>query len=110
VGLAGAEYGEDDVAAAAGEADHGGVVAFVFGSFPVVERLGCGVAQVGALPGAVPCARLHARLVVCEWGLNQRAETVELVVSELATNAVLASAQLMGGRYLGAVAGLAGRR
>jgi hypothetical protein len=47
--------------------------------------------------------------VVCEWGLNQRAETVELVVSELATKAVLASAQLMGGRYPGN-GGLAGRR
>ena len=47
VGLAGAEHCQDDVAAASGEADEGGVVAFAFGSFPVVERLGRGVAQGG---------------------------------------------------------------
>ena len=47
VGLAGAEHGEDDVAAAAGQADQGGVVAFAFGSLAVVERLGRGVAQGG---------------------------------------------------------------
>jgi hypothetical protein len=38
VGLAGAEHGEDDVAASAGEADQRGVVSFPFGSFAVVER------------------------------------------------------------------------
>ncbi len=47
VGLAGAEHGEDDVAAAAGQADQGGVVAFAFGAFAVVEGLGRRVAQGG---------------------------------------------------------------
>ncbi len=46
---------------------------------------------LGALPFAVGCARLHARNVVCEWGLSAIAETIELVVSELVTNAVLAT-------------------
>jgi len=46
---------------------------------------------LGALPSAVGCARLHARNVMCEWGLGSIAETVELVASELTTNAVLAS-------------------
>ncbi len=26
--------------------------------------------ELGALPGAIPCARLHARLVLTEWGLS----------------------------------------
>jgi len=28
--------------------------------------------EFGALPGAVPCARLHARLLLAEWGLSGR--------------------------------------
>ena len=43
--------------------------------------------ELGALPGAAPSARLHARLVVQEWGLSALADNVELVVSELITNA-----------------------
>lgn len=50
--------------------------------------------EFGALPGAVPCARLHARLVLAEWGLTGLSEQVELVVSELVTNAVAASRSL----------------
>jgi anti-sigma regulatory factor (Ser/Thr protein kinase) len=50
--------------------------------------------QLGALPGAVPCARLHAKLVLWEWHLNQLVETSELLVSEIITNAVRASAGL----------------
>ena len=46
---------------------------------------------LGALPSAVPCARLHARLVLAEWDLKALAETAELIVSELVTNAVRAS-------------------
>ena len=46
---------------------------------------------LGALPGATPCARLHARAVLTEWGLVDLAEAAELVVSELVTNAVQAS-------------------
>jgi len=48
--------------------------------------------ELGALLSAVPCARLHARQVLWEWGLNHLAETVELLVSELVTNAVQAMA------------------
>jgi anti-sigma regulatory factor (Ser/Thr protein kinase) len=40
----------------------------------------------------VPCARLHAKQIAWEWGLGSIAETVELVVSEIGTNAVNASA------------------
>ena len=46
---------------------------------------------LGALPGATPCARLHARAVLAEWGLADLAEAAELIVSELVTNAVRAS-------------------
>lgn len=47
--------------------------------------------ELGALPGAVPCARLHARQVLWEWNLTRLSDSVELVVSELITNAVAAS-------------------
>lgn len=46
---------------------------------------------LGALPSAVPCARLHARQVLWEWGLSEVAETSELLLSELVTNAVQAA-------------------
>ena len=49
---------------------------------------------LGALPSAVPCARLHTRLVLAEWDLKPLAETAELIVSELVTNAVRASTGL----------------
>jgi anti-sigma regulatory factor (Ser/Thr protein kinase) len=49
------------------------------------------VLAIGALPTATPCARLHTRNIVCEWGLRNLADTIELVVSELVTNAVKAS-------------------
>jgi anti-sigma regulatory factor (Ser/Thr protein kinase) len=47
--------------------------------------------ELGALSSAVPCARLHARHVLWEWGQTSLAEDAELVVSELATNAVSAT-------------------
>ena len=47
--------------------------------------------EFAALPSAVPCARLHARAILHEWSLAEVAEKVELVVSELVTNAVVAS-------------------
>jgi anti-sigma regulatory factor (Ser/Thr protein kinase) len=53
--------------------------------------------DLGALPSAVPCARLHARFVAAEWGLSKLAEDLELVVSELVTNGVRASVQLSAG-------------
>lgn len=54
---------------------------------------------LGALPGAVPCARLHTRLILAEWGLKPLAETAELIVSELVTNAVRASTGLPERQY-----------
>ncbi len=50
--------------------------------------------ELGAFPGAVPCARLHAKALLWEWGLAP-IETVELVVSEIVTNAVHASLPLI---------------
>lgn len=47
--------------------------------------------QLGALPTATPCARLHARHVFREWGITGIADTAELLVSELVTNAVKAA-------------------
>ena len=47
--------------------------------------------ELGALATAVPCARLHARHVLREWGLARLGESAELLVSELITNAVKAS-------------------
>lgn len=49
--------------------------------------------ELGALPGAVPCARLHVRQVAWEWGFQTEArDNVELLVSELVSNSVAASA------------------
>jgi anti-sigma regulatory factor (Ser/Thr protein kinase) len=50
---------------------------------------------LGALPGAVPCARLHVTAVLHEWGLGHLVEPVQLVVSEIVTNAIQASAGLL---------------
>lgn len=50
--------------------------------------------ELGALPTAVPCARLHTRNVLHEWRLGALADTTKLVVSEILTNAVRTSAAL----------------
>jgi anti-sigma regulatory factor (Ser/Thr protein kinase) len=47
--------------------------------------------EFGALDSAVPCARLHTRQVIREWGQPGLADTTELLVSELMTNAIRAS-------------------
>jgi anti-sigma regulatory factor (Ser/Thr protein kinase) len=52
----------------------------------------CSYLKLGALPTAVPCARLHVRHLLCEWGLTGLAEDTELLTSELVTNAVRATA------------------
>jgi len=46
---------------------------------------------IAALPTATPCARLHARTIAREWDLYDLADTIELIVSELVTNAAQAS-------------------
>lgn len=48
--------------------------------------------EFGALPAAVACARLHARNLLWEWGLDWLAADAELLVAELMTNAVTATA------------------
>jgi anti-sigma regulatory factor (Ser/Thr protein kinase) len=53
---------------------------------------------LGAFRSAVPCARLHARQMLWEWGRAPLTEAVELIVSELVTNAVLASEALSDNR------------
>ena len=48
--------------------------------------------ELGALPTVVPCARLHVRHPMWEWGLDGLAEDTELLTTELVTNAVKAMA------------------
>src|SRR5215472_16590721 len=47
--------------------------------------------ELGPLPGAVPCARLHAKHIFREWGLAHLADDAELIVTELMTNALKAA-------------------
>jgi anti-sigma regulatory factor (Ser/Thr protein kinase) len=44
--------------------------------------------ELGAFPGAVSCARLHARQMLWEWRLIGLSDIAELLISELVTNAV----------------------
>ena len=53
------------------------------------------------MPSAIPCARLHTRQILWEWHLEALTDTAELIVSELVTNAVHASAGLTGSRRFG---------
>ena len=46
-------------------------------AWPLQSRL-----ELAALPGAVPCARLHTRQLLWEWRLVALAETIELLVSD----------------------------
>ncbi len=47
-----------------------------------------------ATAGAVPCARSLAKRIIVEWGRPDLADVAELLVSELVTNAIHASAGL----------------
>ena len=44
--------------------------------------------ELGALPSAVPCARLHTRHLLWEWRLTALSDIAELLVSEIVTNAI----------------------
>jgi anti-sigma regulatory factor (Ser/Thr protein kinase) len=57
--------------------------------WPLHSRL-----ELAALPTAVACARLHAKHLVWEWGLEQLADDIELIVSELVTNSLKATVAL----------------
>ncbi len=62
---------------------------------------------LGALPGAVPCARLHTTAVLWEWDMEALSQPAELAVSELVTNAVRASTEArQAARAAGAPVGL----
>jgi hypothetical protein len=57
--------------------------------------------ELGSLPTAATCARLHTMLVLWEWDLGALVQTAALVVSELVTNAVQASAGITDSRFAG---------
>jgi anti-sigma regulatory factor (Ser/Thr protein kinase) len=44
--------------------------------------------ELGALPSAVPCARLHTRQLLWEWRLTDLSDDAELLVTEIVTNAI----------------------
>ena len=48
--------------------------------------------ELRALPASVRSARLHTKSILHEWRLGGLADTAELLVSEIITNAVRASA------------------
>ncbi len=50
--------------------------------------------ELGPLPSAVPCARLHAKHIFWEWDLAHVTNDAELIVSELMTNALKAARPL----------------
>jgi anti-sigma regulatory factor (Ser/Thr protein kinase) len=58
-------------------------------AWPLISRL-----ELAALQTAVGSARMHARAVALEFGLSALADTVELIVSEVVTNALRASSAL----------------
>jgi anti-sigma regulatory factor (Ser/Thr protein kinase) len=92
---AGAASGTEDSATSEVSSEHSSGVG------PASTRPFMSYLELGALPSAVPSARLHARLIIHEWGFGSLADTVELIVSELVTNAVQASAELFGSRFQG---------
>ena len=57
-----------------------------FGNWPLRSYL-----ELVALPTVPSCARMHARIMLAEWGLAVPQDDTELVVSELTTNALDAS-------------------
>lgn len=61
-----------------------------------IDRLRQAHLELPAWPGAVTFARHHARQLLWDWGLKEFIDPVELVVSELVTNAVRASGGLDG--------------
>lgn len=50
--------------------------------------------ELGAFPSAVPCARLHTRHVLWDWGVSGLIDSTELLVSEIITNAVHISREM----------------
>jgi hypothetical protein len=52
--------------------------------------------QLGALPTAPGCGRAWTRQILREWNLDHLADSTELLVSELTTNALQAAAPIVG--------------
>ena len=61
---------------------------------PQVQPLLTSQLELGPLTSSPGTARGHIRAVLKEWGLDELADTTELVVSELTTNAVSATRAL----------------
>jgi anti-sigma regulatory factor (Ser/Thr protein kinase) len=61
---------------------------------PLTGHLAKPCLEMSAWPGAVPCARHHARQVLWDAGLKELIDPVELVVSEIVTNAIRACGAL----------------
>ena len=62
--------------------------------WPPTDRPLRAVLDLGALPTAPGCARAWTRQILWEWQLATLSDTAELIVSELTTNAMLASRRL----------------
>jgi hypothetical protein len=86
--------GNDSGALLAPNRDGGGPAGAAPSEWPFQSYL-----ELGALPGAVPCARLHVRQMLWEWRLHALTDPAELIVSELVTNGLRASEVLPGSRY-----------
>jgi len=78
--------------------EHCSGVGTAFQAWPLQTEL-----ALHALPTTPACARGHVRTVAREWGLPDLADTAELLVSELVTNAVQASERLKAMADLAAV-------
>jgi anti-sigma regulatory factor (Ser/Thr protein kinase) len=55
----------------------------------------CSYLELRAIPASVRSARRHARTILRKWQMGDLAETAELVVSEIITNAVRATASIL---------------
>jgi hypothetical protein len=96
-GSTGAIAADCDEAHLAGS-EHGSGTGTASSPWPLQTRLE--LAAHRTAPGVV---RGHVRAVAYEWGLAGLADTAELLVSEIATNAVLASQRLTTGTDLAVV-------
>jgi hypothetical protein len=97
-GQAGSSYAPAEYADGSGRAEYAGSGQEAGTDVPWPNQ---SFLELGALPTAAPCARLHTTLVLREWQLGPLAQTAALVVSELVSNAVHASAPLTGSRFAG---------
>jgi hypothetical protein len=61
------------------------------GAVPVGEWPLGDFLELRALPSAVPRARLHTRHLLREWGMGDLTDSIELITSELVTNALQVS-------------------